>query len=187
MRNQVAVAVGLIAGLLLGVVADLSGSALLLRVAEELAPIGTAFISLIRMVVVPLVATTLFTGVAAIANPGGLGKLGGITLFCFWSASLVAIGLGMAVMKLALVIVPAGSLESPPAGEELQELPGAVDFLLGLIPSNPFQAAADGALLPLVVFMAFFGAAASTLPDPQKERLTSGCRTAKWATVKSVT
>jgi Na+/H+-dicarboxylate symporter len=51
------------------------------------------------------------------------------------------------------------------------ELPGLVDFVVGLLPRNPFAAAAEGRLLPLLVFSVLFGAAAGTLPSDARERL----------------
>jgi Na+/H+-dicarboxylate symporter len=73
-------------------------------------------------------------------------------------------------MKLALAIAPVTA--QFPAGENVaRELPSAVDFLLGLIPANPFAAAASGALLPLVVFVVLFGAAAGALPNEQRAPL----------------
>jgi Na+/H+-dicarboxylate symporter len=50
-------------------------------------------------------------------------------------------------------------------------VPGLLDFALGLIPANPFQAMAEGRLLPLLVFALLFGAAAGTLAPPARERL----------------
>ena len=53
----------------------------------------------------------------------------------------------------------------------MPELPGFVDFLLSLIPRNPFAAASSGALLPLIVFSVLLGAAVGTLPEDQRTRL----------------
>ena len=54
----------------------------------------------------------------------------------------------------------------------MEKLPGTVDFLLGLIPSNVIDVAARGALLPLIVFTVLFAAAASTLDEPTQAKLT---------------
>ena len=64
MKIHVAIAAGLIAGLLFGLTAAAIGTPELLAVAEGVEPIGTAFVNLLKMVVVPLVGTTLFVGVA---------------------------------------------------------------------------------------------------------------------------
>jgi len=164
MTNQIAIAIGLAAGLLFGLLAAATGSATLMNMATSVQPIGTGFVNLVRMVVIPLVATTIFTGVAGLGDPKKLGKLGGATLAFFWSTTFVAIMIGMAVMKLALIIAPVTVLTIP-ADQAAQELPSTMDFLLSLIPSNPFEIAASGALLPLIVFMVLFGAAAGTIAE----------------------
>ena len=185
MTNQVAIAIGLAGGLLFGLVAALTGSPTLIALAEAVQPIGTAFVNLVRMVVIPLVAATIFTGVAGLGDPRRLGRLGGATLAFFWSTSFVAIGIGMTVMKTALAIVPA-AVQTAPVDDTAQELPGAIDFLVGLIPSNPFAAAAEGALLPLIVFTVMFGAAAGTLPDNYKKPMISLAEAVTAALIKLV-
>ena len=131
MTNQLAIAVGLFAGLFFGLLAAVTGSASLMALAQGVAPLGTAFVNLVRMVVIPLVATTIFTGVAGLGDPRRLGKLGGATLLIFWTTSFAAIVIGIVTMKVALFMAPVAP--QFPAGEDVaRELPGAVDFLLGL-------------------------------------------------------
>jgi Na+/H+-dicarboxylate symporter len=167
MTNQVAIVVGLIAGLVLGLLAAATGSSALIGIAEGVAPVGQAFVDLVRMVVIPLVAATIFTGVAGLGDPRRLGRLGGGTLLFFFATTFIAIVIGMVTMKVALVIAPV-TVQPAPDGQAAQELPGLVDFFLGLIPSNPFEVAASGALLPVIVFMVFFGAAAGSIPEKHR-------------------
>ncbi len=170
--NNLAMAIGLVAGLLFGLVASLTGSEILLAAANGVAPLGTLFINAVRMVVIPLVAAIIFVGVARLGDPRKLGRLGGSAMGFIWGTTIPAILLGMGLMKAALLFAP--DVQPPPVGEEmLAELPSALDFILGLIPANPFQAAADGALLPLIVFVILFSAAASLLPDQQRDLLVS--------------
>src|SRR5436305_259392 len=142
--STLAMAVGLVLGLALGLVASASQSPGLLAFAVGIEPLGTAFVNLLRMVVVPLVATTVFTGVIRLGDPRRLGRLGAIALGFFWSTTLVAIVIGMAVMHLLLPFAPP---TVPPVAEArtMEKLPGTVDFLLGLIPSNVVAVAARGA------------------------------------------
>jgi Na+/H+-dicarboxylate symporter len=170
--NNLAMAAGLILGLLFGLIASLSGSDTLMAIATGVAPLGTLFINAVRMVVIPLVAAIIFVGVAKLGDPRKLGKLGGTALGFIWATTIPAILLGMGLMKLALLFAP--PVQPPAVGEEVAaELPGMLDFVLHLIPANPFQAAAEGALLPLIVFVILFSAAASTLPDEKREELVS--------------
>ena len=146
MNKQVAIVVGLVAGLVLGLTASATGSPTLMSIAEGVAPLGQAFVNLVRMVVIPLVAATIFTGVAGLGDPRRLGKLGGTTLLFFFGTTFIAIVIGLITMKTALAIAPI-TMPSLPQGETAQELPTTLDFFLGLIPSNPCEFAASGALL----------------------------------------
>ena len=94
--NHRATALGLILGLALGLVASATDVELLDSLAAGVAPLGTLFISAIRMVVIPLVVTTIFVGVARLGNPRTVGKLGGSALGFFWGTTVPAIVIGMA-------------------------------------------------------------------------------------------
>jgi Na+/H+-dicarboxylate symporter len=167
---HIAIAVGLVLGLGFGLLASATGSPVLLAIAEASAPLGTAFMNAIRMVVIPLVMAVIFSGVAKLGDPRKLGKLGGFTLAFFWITLVPAILIGMGTMKVGLLFAP--DVTAPmAAAQAAPELPGFVDFLLSLIPSNPFAAASSGALLPLIVFTALLAAAAGTLDDGPKGRL----------------
>ena len=168
--NQRATALGLILGLSLGLLASATDIDLLSRAAAGVAPLGTLFINAIRMVVIPLVVTTIFVGVARLGSPKELGKLGGSALGFFWGTTVPAIVIGMVFMKITLRVSPVAVLPSA-AGEGASEIPGLLDFFLRLIPSNPFAAAAEGALLPLIVFTLLIGAAAGALAEERRQRL----------------
>lgn len=181
---HIAIAAGLILGLVTGLLAA-AGSDLLMTVALASAPLGTAFMNAIRMVVIPLVMAVIFTGVAKLGDPRKLGRLGGATLGFFWLSIFPAILIGMGTMRVGLAFAP--DIPVPAAeAREAPELPGLVDFLVSLIPSNPFAAASSGALLPLIVFTALFAAAAGTLPDEPRERLVGFADAAGEALIKLV-
>jgi proton glutamate symport protein len=163
------IALGLLFGLAFGLLAAATGSRSLIDAAKYLEPVGAAFGNLVRMVVVPLVAATVFTGIARLGDLRRLGRLGLVTMIFFWSTLLIAIVTGMAVMSLFVPLLPAGTM---PAGAATAErLPTTADFLVGIIPSNPIDAAAKGALLPLIVFVAIFGAAAGMLEEKSRQLL----------------
>jgi Na+/H+-dicarboxylate symporter len=167
---HIAIAIGLVAGLGLGLLAAATGSETLMAVATGVAPLGTAFMNAIRMVVIPLVMAVIFSGVAKLGDPRELGRLGGLTLAFYWVTLVPAILLGMGVMWVGLAFTP--EVAAPmAAAQEAPELPGMVDFLVSLIPANPFAAATNGALLPLIVFTALFAAATGTLDEAPRERL----------------
>jgi len=167
---HILIAVGLVLGLATGLLAAATDSALLMAIATGVEPLGTAFINAIRMVVIPLVMAVIFTGVARLGDPRKLGKLGGYTLGFFWSTLIPAILTGMGVMWVGLRFAP--DVEVPEVtATQAPELPSLVDFLVGLIPANPFAAASDGNLLSLIVFTALLAAAAGALPEERRRPL----------------
>src|SRR5437867_13240996 len=89
--------VGLAAGLGLGLAAVLTHSPLLFAVTQWLRPLGTLFLNLLSMVVIPLVATALFAGVAGLGDLRRVGRLGIRTLAFFWGSTLAAILIGLGV------------------------------------------------------------------------------------------
>jgi len=186
MTKNVAILLGLVGGLALGLLAAWSGSPALHDVAVGVGPLGTAFVKLIRLVVIPLVGSTLFSAVATIGDLRRLGRLGLHTLGFLWGTTLIAILTGMAVMAAALPL--AGDLVIAPAAQTVTAAapPGFVDFLLSLIPDNPVRAAADGALLPLIVFTVLFAAATATLPTGQRDRLVQLADAATAALIRLV-
>ncbi|MEX1999472.1 MAG: dicarboxylate/amino acid:cation symporter [Gemmatimonadales bacterium] len=187
MGKNAAIALGLALGLLFGLTAGLSGNATLLAVAGGVAPIGRAFINLIQMVVVPLVATSVFSGVATMGDLRLIGRNGGLAILFLWGTTLLAILTGMGVMAAALPLAgPSGGIIAGGAVVETTALPGAADFLLSLIPANAVRAAAEGALLPLMVFTVLFAAAAGTLPDEKRRPLVELSDAATQALIKLV-
>jgi Na+/H+-dicarboxylate symporter len=168
--NPIAMLIGLVAGLTLGLIASITGNEVLLAIATGVQPLGTVFINAVRMVVIPLVAATIFVGICKLGDPRKLGKLGGTTMAFFWGSTLPAIAMGMGLMTFALRFTPRVAVEAG-AEDVVRELPGFIDFLVRLIPANPIGAAAEGALLPLIIFIILFAAAASTLEDERKEQL----------------
>lgn len=173
MKIHVAIALGLLGGLGLGLVAAVTGSPALLTLAGAVEPVGTAFVNLLKMVVVPLVATTLFVGVAGMGDLKRLGRVGTLALAFFAATTLIGVLVGMGVMRLLLPFADQAAARglSGPEQAAPTKLPGVVDFLVGLIPANPFQAAAESALLPLIVFTVLFAAAVGTLAESQRRPL----------------
>ena len=173
--NNLATAVGLALGLVVGLLAAVTDVVVMDSLIRAAAPLGTLFINAIRMVVIPLVVTTIFIGVASLGNPKTVGKLGGSALGFFWGTTIPAIIIGITFMKIALDIWPA-TVQAGTPGAAPPEIPGLLDFFLGLIPANPFAAASEGALLPLIVFTILLAVAAGALAEERRERLITLAR-----------
>jgi len=168
--NHRATALGLVLGLVVGLLAATTGSALLGGVAQASEPFGTLFINAVRMVVIPLVATTLFAGVARLGSPREIGRIGGGALGFFWGTTVPAIVIGMGFMTVAVHLWPV-TVDATAAATTPNEIPGLLDFVLRLVPPNPFRSLADGALLQVIVVTVLAGAAAGAIERERRERL----------------
>ena len=117
--------------------------------------IGTIFIRLIRMIVVPLVFITLVSGVVAMGDPKKLGSLGAKTLGTYMGTTAVAIFIGL---LLAAIIQPGSGVDlSGAASKTLAEAKSLEDRLLGIIPLNPVEALADANMLAIIFFALMLG------------------------------
>ena len=153
----------LVAGLVLGVAAAASGSELALRVVRAIEPVGVLWVNAIRMTVIPLIVASLIVAVAG-ADPRAMGRLGTRALLVF-VLLLVAMA-GLAVLaapplfeRLAVDARAAAEIRAASTAVETPPLPSFASWVVGIVPVNPIRAAADGAMLPLVVFALLFGLA----------------------------
>lgn len=172
MKLHIAIALGLLGGLLLGLTASATESPTLMALAAGVEPLGTAFVNVLKMVVIPLVTAVIFVGVASLGDLRKLGRMGAVTMAFFAVTAVIGVLMGMGTMKVMLPLASEEAARAVSAGAvEAPALPGVMEFLLSLIPSNPFQAAADGALLPLIVFVVMFAAAAGVIEEDARDRL----------------
>ena len=127
-------------GIILGVICGWAIGEPLLVISK---PLGTLFLRLLRMVIVPLVFSSIVTGVAGIGNTGNLGRLGGKTLLYYLTTSLLAILTGLVVVNLVRPGVGAElGLEETPASLATGEA-GLGDLLMRMIPENPERPCRD--------------------------------------------
>ena len=145
------------------------------------APLGTIFINLIKMLVIPLVAVALISGAAGLGNSSSAGKVGVTTLlyFALTSAAAVALALVMgAIFKPGLGIDISGvqgmfSNEYAAKGD----LPTFWQTITGMIPTNVFQSLNNANILQILVFCLFFGVALAQQPKERREPITNGVNT----------
>jgi proton glutamate symport protein len=160
-----ALVVALAAGLLLGA----SDEAWAARVVATVEPIGTLWVNAIRMSVVPLVVAILVTGIAS-AGTRTLGRVGGhaVALFLVLTAGSTLLAVLLAPPLLARFSAPAGAAAAALRGDAVEpavvSLPPFSDWLTALVPTNPIAAAAEGAMLPLLVFTALLALALRRVP-----------------------
>ena len=180
MSQPTRILLALIAGLALGIgAAALAAPALTARVIAVAEPVGGVWLDALRMTIVPLVVALLITGIGAGTQAARAGRLTlrAIILFVIilWSSSLLGAALLPTIVGLWPLPAASGeALRAALGGATIsaQEVPGIATFLRGIIPSNPFEAAASGTMLPLIVFTTIFAFAVTRLPERPRTHLT---------------
>lgn len=128
--------------------------------------IGTIFLNALTLVVVPLVSSSIITGISRIGNEGGFGRLGGKMFFFYLSTSLIAILIGLFFVDLlhpgngsiAPTVEDATVLKSQITGHGTNTF---VQVLISVVPSNIIAAFSRGEMLGLIFFSILFGYALS--------------------------
>ncbi|TWK75253.1 Proton/glutamate-aspartate symporter [Bacillus paralicheniformis] len=149
--------IGLILGAVVGIVLNVTSPDLFSKLNTFLfGPLGTIFLNLIKMLVVPIVFFSLTLGVAGLGDPKKLGRIGAKTIAYFLSTTAVAIIIGLI---LALVIKPGeiGSYDTSSAEYSAEKAPSIAETLLNIIPTNPVQAMAEGNMLQIIAFSILVG------------------------------
>ena len=199
MRSHVWMGIGLLAGLLIGLLASaLAGNnqPALTAALVALHPLGIIFQNLLSMVAIPLVATALFAGLAKLGELRMVGRLVARTLGFFWATSLIAIALGFAIGSVMLpraavspekqAVLQTAAADPALIQRAAQNLPTGLQFIVQLVPANPFKAAAEGNLLPVIVFVTIFAIATATLPMERRAPLINMAEAATDALIRIV-
>ncbi|MBX9929015.1 MAG: dicarboxylate/amino acid:cation symporter [Gemmatimonadaceae bacterium] len=172
--------IGLVLGFALGLAASASGVPMLRDATRWIEPAGTLFIAAIRMTVIPLVVSSLLVGVASRSSGAAVGRLGAraVMIFVVGVAITSAMGLLVGVPLLARLPLDAeasAALRATAGAASALAAPvGLRAWLIDLVPVNPVKAAAEGQMLPLIVFSLAFGAAARHASDPARDTIVRG-------------
>jgi Na+/H+-dicarboxylate symporter len=144
--------------------------------------IGKIFLNALKMIIVPLVTSSIIVGVAGIGSGGKIGALGGKTLLFYAVTTLSAILIGLAIVN----VVAPGISDGEPNGhmlaleENAEEIAAKVEgkgvgdvaeVFLRMVPENIFKAAAEGQMLGLIFFAILFGFFMSHLSHEYAEPL----------------
>lgn len=141
-----------------------------------LSPIGQAFMSLIKMVIVPLVFSSLLVGVASLGDVRKLGRLGGKTLGLYILTTAVAVTIGLLlgnIIQPGTLVAEAdrAALQAEYAGaaqgraSAAADAPSAIENVLSIIPTNPVESMVSGNMLQIIFFAVIFGVALTLLDD----------------------
>ncbi len=174
------VLIAMIAGFAIGLaLRPVAGDSPFEQIISGSSVVGALWVNAIRMTVVPLVVSLLITGVSTAADPRRVRHVGGRAFASFFGLLGLAAVVGLFVVPLlfsGLTIDPATSASlrqsaitgAGAVGEATRNVPSFTQFLTNLVPINPIKAAADGAMLPLVIFSIIFGFALLRLPEESR-------------------
>jgi len=146
--------------------------------------IGVLFMNALKMIIVPLVMSSIITGICGIGGTTGLGRLGGKTLLFYMTTSLLAILTGLLIVNA----LNPGLVNGEPAREILGMNPDELvavndkiegrsmsdlsDVFLSMVPANVIAAAAEGKMLGLIFFSLLFGYFITRVDKEKSELLT---------------
>ncbi|MBP6322527.1 MAG: dicarboxylate/amino acid:cation symporter [Fusobacteriaceae bacterium] len=175
MQVLIAMVLGIVAGVVLG------------EKASIFAPLGDIFISLIKMLIIPLILVSIILGSAALGKTKSAGKVGIFTISYYLITSGVATILGLVagtIFKPGLgVTIPEKFITSAETFAGNQKIAGVWETVIGIIPSNPFQSLSSGNILQILFFALFFGIALSTMPEEKQKPLVDALETANDAMI----
>ena len=178
-----ALALAVVAGLCTGTTARLGP----VTAVELFGFVGELFLNALKMLVVPLVVSSVVTGIAGVGSVQGFGRLGLKTLAYYFMTTLLAVVLGLCLVNL---IRPgdtngerdeASSSMRESAAAQLAKTEGrgladVANLLQRMIPQNVFKSAADGDMLGLIVFSLLFGFFLARLPAARQSPLLDAFR-----------
>lgn len=182
MQLYTKILIGLVAGAVIGILANLLGLVWLQDAFSWVEPVGTIFIRLITMIVIPLVVASLILGTASLGDIRKLGRIGGKTILYYMSTTAIAVSIGLLLSN----IVQPGSRIDPATRDSLvaeysgeaaarvslaADKPSVRETIVAMVPTNPISAAANGELLPLIIFSIIFGAAVSIIGQDRKDSI----------------
>lgn len=141
-------------------------------VSMYLQAVGTTFIDLIKMLVVPIIVSTLIVGVASMGDLKQMGKLGGKTVLYFQLVSLVAIVVGLSAANL---FKPGEGLDLSSLAKSdidqyvgITESEGLMDIIVGIVPDNVIEAMVSGDMLSIIFFCVLFGLGLASIGERGK-------------------
>ncbi|WP_431217724.1 dicarboxylate/amino acid:cation symporter [Puia sp. P3] len=162
--------IAMIAGVLLGLWVHYNCTSVQIGTFSEMINMITdVFLRLIKMIIAPLVFSTLVVGIAKLGDIRAVGRIGGKTLLWFMGASLLSLTLGLLIMHN----LPLGSeLNLPmPTGAAATGLESSItfkSFVTHIFPTSIFDAMANNQILQIVVFAVFFGIATASIGEQGK-------------------
>ncbi|STY86563.1 Glutamate-aspartate carrier protein [Moraxella ovis] len=157
--------IGLILGSICGIIFQNAQTAI-----SILSPIGELFIRLLKMIVIPVIASTLIVGASSI-TPAQLGRIGIKTLIYYTITSIFAIIIGLGVGKLFNPGLGLELITDTASEGKTAEAPSMLQILLEIVPTNPIGVISSGQVLPMIFFCLIFGIALAFGRDSDDENI----------------
>jgi Na+/H+-dicarboxylate symporter len=120
---------------------------------HHLAPVGDMFLHLLKMIVIPITFVMIVSSFTSLENTSKIKILGGKTLFWFLTTAVIASSIGL---TMALWLHPAQGFQQTALTGELTNAPSLTQLFLDLVPSNLFDQAARGKVIPIIIFAVLF-------------------------------
>ena len=148
--------------------------------AKIFAPLGTLFIQLIKMLVVPLVGISIISGAASLGSSRSAGKIGVTSILYIVLTTVVSIAIAIVV---GLIFKPGSGLSAEGIASIMasasaeQGTPTDLSFwdtVIGMIPANPIKAFAEGNILQIIVFGLFLGFGIASLNEDKRTKVIGG-------------
>lgn len=173
--------IAMVLGILLGSYLHYHSDSREWLVVNLLSPAGDIFIHLIKMIVVPIVISTLVVGIAGVGDAKQLGRIGAKTIIYFsnhhrgdyhryHAGECVPAGTGVDMSQLATVDI---SKYQSTTAEVQSHAHGLMGTILSLVPTNIVASMAKGDMLPIIFFSVLFGLGLSSLPATHREPLVT--------------
>ncbi|GHI01454.1 cation:dicarboxylate symporter family transporter [Neobacillus kokaensis] len=171
---KISLAVQILAGLILGIIV---GAVFYGNPAVEtyLQPLGTIFLNMIKMIVVPIIISTLIIGVAGTGDIKQLGKLGGKTIIYFEIVTTIAIVVGLMAANIFkpgegvdMSLLTKGNIDQYVETTEQVQHNGMMDIIVGIVPKNVIEAMAAGNMLSIIFFSVLFGLGVAAIGEKGK-------------------
>lgn len=164
-KSVISILIALLASIVIGI--GLQGN---IEVANMFKPLGTIYINLIKMVMVPLVFSSLILGVSSITDTKKLGKMGLSTIFIFITTTALAVIIGLV---LSNIFRPGEGILIGDAVYEAKEMPSLAETITGIFPTNMIEALLNGNMLQIIFIAIILGVAIVKI-NPKGDRL-QGC------------
>jgi len=175
-RKKIGLAWQILIGLILGIIVGglFYGND---NIIKYISPIGTLFMNMIKMIVVPIIISTLIVGVAGQGSLKQVGKLGAKTLIYFEIITTIAIILGIVLADITqfgsnvnMDELSKGDISSyvETTEEMSEESHGIMDTIVSIVPTNIISSMASGDMLPIIFFSVLFGLGVAAIGDKGK-------------------